>query len=99
MSNDIHNKKPSSSPAPELFKGGNGSSIENAVIVNDDYCRDIVSLEYEFINRIARQRMLNWKLDIQSLLSNDDRMYDCLAVVWSNGEKEEFYFDITSTWG
>jgi hypothetical protein len=74
--------------------GGDGSSFENAIIISD--CNNSEGVEQEYIE--VQKRFGNYKLIRQSLLKNNNRMFDLLEID-VNGEKIELYFDITYFFG
>ena len=69
--------------------GGDGSSLENAIIISE-------GIRQEYIE--VRKRFGNYKLIQQSLLSIDNKMYDKLELE-IEGRKIEIFFDITDFFG
>jgi hypothetical protein len=74
------------------FKGGNGSSIEKAIIilgVNTD--REGVDAEYRYLDFHYK----GWQLDEQTLILNKDMQYDLMVIILLDGSKKDVWFDIT----
>ena len=74
--------------------GGDGSSLENAIIISE--CSNSEGIRQEYIE--VRKRFGNYKLIQQSLLSIDNKMYDKLELE-IEGRKIEIFFDITDFFG
>ena len=74
--------------------GGNGASIEDAIVISD--CNNTIGVEQEYIE--VQKRFGNYKLIKQSLLNVEEKMYDFLELE-INGEKVDLYFDITAFFG
>lgn len=72
-----------------LRRGNEGSSFETAIVVES------ISAEYAWI----RENYPGAKVNQQSLLSNDGKMYDLLRFETAEGETLEIYFDINSFFG
>ena len=74
--------------------GGDGSSIENAIIISECSNSEGIAQEYSEV----RQRFGNYKLIKQSLFSVDNRMYDKLELEME-GKQIEVFFDISDFFG
>ncbi len=77
-----------------MITGGDGSSIEKAIIIAG--CNSFDGVEQEYIE--VRKRFGNYKLIQQSLLSVENQMYDKLELE-IEGEIMEVFFDITAFFG
>ncbi|MHA1728129.1 MAG: hypothetical protein ACTSWY_05305 [Promethearchaeota archaeon] len=76
--------------------GGDGSSIENAIVISNCNEKEGVNSEY----REVRNRFGNYKLITQSLLNIDNKIYDKLELkILENGKNVEIYFNITEFFG
>lgn len=75
--------------------GGDGSSLENAIIISD--CDNMEGVDQEYLE--IRKRFGKFKLILQSLLNHEGRMVDKLELELENGRKIEVYFDITDFFG
>ena len=75
--------------------GGDGSSLEDAIIISD--CNDIEGVDLEYIE--VKKRFGNYTLIRQSLLNNEGRMFDKLELELEDGSNIEVYFDITDFFG
>ena len=83
------------SPPGVSFAGGDGSSVEQAVIVNGATEQTGVDAEYAWI----AQRYPGYRKDSQTLRGADGKHYDVLEFTTSSGEKKRVYFDITDFFG
>lgn len=77
------------------ISGGDGSSIDKAIIVSD--CRDQEGVQQEY--KEIRKRFGEYRLIRQELLENEGRMYDKLELELRNGDNILVYFDITDFFG
>ena len=75
--------------------GGDGSSLENAIIISD--CDNMEGVDQEYIE--VQKRFGNYKLICQSLLNDEGRMFDKLELELEDGRKIEVHFDITDFFG
>jgi hypothetical protein len=66
-------------------ESGDGSSFEQAVIVNS------ISEEYDYVRKVCN----DCEFVSQYLLFKKKKPYDMLEFKKSNGEKVEYYFDIS----
>ncbi|MHA1148877.1 MAG: hypothetical protein ACTSR8_11625 [Promethearchaeota archaeon] len=76
------------------ISGGDGSSIENAIIISD--CTDIEGVDQEYL--ILRSIFGEFTLIQQVLLNQNKKFYDKLEVE-VKGKKMEIFFDITDFFG
>ncbi len=76
------------------ISGGDGSSIEKAIVISE--CNNSEGIAQEYIE--ARKRFGNYKLIRQSLLSVDKRMYDELELE-IEGKLVKVFFDISDFFG
>lgn len=76
------------------ISGGDGTSIEKAIIISE--CNNSEGIHQEYVE--VRKRFGNYKLIQQSLLNVDNRMYDKLELE-IEGEQIEVFFDITDFFG
>lgn len=89
-------KKPPLKIGKITFEGGDGSSIENAVIIKGaKNSSEGVAAESKWVNKVHP----GWKKGNQALLSEGDRSYDKIDYVTPSGEAKEIYFDITDFFG
>jgi hypothetical protein len=84
------------------ISGGNGCSIEDAIIMEVTEENEYVETEYLVLEFLGYLRSVGWHLIQQKLFSVGDKKYDCLEISvvdlmdrtqaeW----KEKYYFDIT----
>lgn len=77
------------------FEGGDGSSMEKAVVIIAKDTESGVQAEYEYI----RKHFPGSKVEGQKLLSKDGKSYDAIDITDAKGGKQTVYFDITSFFG
>jgi hypothetical protein len=82
-----------------LYGGGDGSSFEQAVIINTNSTEQGIPAEYEYVGRLFGRMGVDWDVVRQSLVSHDGRQYDVLQIKLSNGEEKYIYFDIIQFFG
>lgn len=74
------------------FKGGNGSSKEEAIIIlgtNNEI--EGVDAEYEYIEN----KLEEFEIESLTFIGEVDKKYDVLDIKLADGIKMEIYFDIT----
>jgi len=78
------------------FEGGDGRSLETAVIIrNAASAQQGVAAETTWMNRSYS----NWRQLRQALIHKNDRSYDQVTYVLSDGSKVTIWFDITDFYG
>jgi len=82
-----------------LFSGGDGSSEQNAVLINATSSLVGVPAEYELIQAKYGAKGTDWDLEQQLLHNSNSRNYDILEIKLSNGSTKKIYFDITNFYG
>ena len=82
-----------------LYAGGNGESIETAVIINTANSMIGISAEYKFITSRYGQKDVEWTREIQSVMRSGNRQYDVVLIKLKDGQEKSFYFDITKFYG
>ena len=91
--------KESQSPGQPTVKatisGGDGSSIENAVIIKapDNFIG--VRVEYAWI----KKNCPGWQLERQSAFKSGNKIYDKMDFRTPDGRQKIIYFDITDFYG
>lgn len=75
------------------FSGGDGSSIQNAVII--DGPRDLSATQAE--HTWLREHVTRYKLSEQRLIQDRGHIYDEFIVVLPDGKKRSYFFDISHT--
>jgi hypothetical protein len=81
---------------PLTIIGGDGSSKEQAVVIDTDDPRLGIRLEYLHIQGKHGPRDLAWKRNLQMKVRDGDRDYDVITIALPDGEKKTFWFDITA---
>lgn len=77
------------------YSGGDGSSIENAVIIEASKESVGIRAEYNWI----KKNHPDWQLQLQSLMSANGKMYDKMLYKTPQGQTSTVYFDITNFFG
>ena len=94
---------PSSTFAEVTYGGGDGTSVENAVVIENAANHfEGVDAEYIWLETQFGPQGEKWERSEQSLIDEEDRLYDVLKVEFSSstggykkGDVAYFYFDIT----
>jgi hypothetical protein len=86
-------------PKQPLYSGGDGKSIETAVVIGARSSMVGVSAEYEYVGARHGKRNVDWKLESQALINQDGKSYDVLKINLNDGESKTYYFDITQFYG
>ena len=83
------------------FKGGNGSSEDNAIIIKStSKSKYGINAEYIYIKMNHGERGNDWDLISQALGGNDRKKYDILTIKdLKTNEEKIYYFDITNFFG
>jgi len=84
---------------PVKVTGGDGSSKEQAVVIDTDDSRLGIRLEYNYIQGKHGPRELAWKRELQMKVRDGERDYDVITIGLPDGEKKTFWFDITALVG
>ena len=79
----------------ELFGGGTGETIGNALVINTISPLIGVAAEYEYVSNACGEIGVDWTLRLQSIIEENGKYYDVLDVELDSGESRSFYFDIT----
>ncbi len=88
--------KEMTNPINVTYLGGDGSSIEQAIIIKGAPNEHVgVSSEYKWLHG----RYPLFKKKAQSLLPRSDRYYDKLEIILGTGEVKSIFFDITEYFG
>jgi hypothetical protein len=77
------------------FSGGDGSSIEKAVIITAPNNYVGIRAEYDWIKRSRP----DWKLDVQSVLKGGGKVYDKMYFITPDGQRTNLFFDVTDFYG
>ncbi len=79
-----------------LYRGGDGSTKEKAIIIlaNSEY--EGVSAEWDYL----QDKFGNWDLEEQTFLEDDGRQYDIMNITYHLGQKrKEVWFDVSDFYG
>jgi len=72
-----------------------GSSFENAVVIEEKSERTGISAEYKWVDK----HYPGYKRKMQSLQTHDKKPYDVLTIVTAEGTEKKIYFDISNFFG
>src|SRR5262249_52800045 len=87
------------SGAQPSYGGGDGLSVETAIVVNATSSGPGVRAEYEYVTKKHGQKGEGWKLASQDLIAKDGRHFDVLKITLKGGQSVEYYFDISQFYG
>jgi hypothetical protein len=77
------------------FSSGDGSSVQQAVIIDNATEKTGVRAEYIWLHK----HYPGYRLRGQQLLNKDGRVYDVTKIVATDGKAHTIYFDITPYFG
>jgi hypothetical protein len=77
------------------FSGGDGSSIETAVIIKAPNNYLGIRAELDWIKRNCP----GWKLDKQSVLKGGGKVYDKMYFLKPDSQRTNLFFDVTDFYG
>lgn len=80
--------------APIRLSGGEGSSVDDAVIVHSADRASGVAAEYQRLEETFGRRGVDWELEMQMLKEVSGRDYDVFKLKLSNGTYKTYVFDI-----
>jgi hypothetical protein len=88
------------------YGGGDGTSLEKAVIVNAANEKEGVGAEYDWLAQKFGPRGYVWQMNEQSTAEDGGKLYDILEVEflkdtggYKTGAKQDFFFEISSFYG
>jgi hypothetical protein len=81
------------------ISGGNGSTKEQAIIINAPSDKLGVDAEYKYLESIYGEQNVHWRLYEQNLFVKDNKYYDILVIELRNSQLLTFWFDINSFYG
>ena len=81
--------------AGATFSGGDGSSRDNAVVIDASNESEGVQAEYEWI----KDHLPGAQIESTSLIDKDGKVYDSFEVTLASGETRTLWFDITAYFG
>lgn len=79
--------------------GGNGDSVEEAVVINAPNSEIGIPLVYDYLARRFGMQGRDWHFRKQSLLQEKGRCYDRLDVTLADGAERSVFFDISAFFG
>ena len=81
--------------AQSVYGGGDGSSVESAVVIYADSGMDGTASVYQRV----RSNYPGWQVKRQALIGRSGRRYDRLTIVSPSGQEKDIYFDVTRYFG
>jgi hypothetical protein len=85
----------SAKPARISFAGGDGSSIEKAVVIKGGTEETGVAAEYDYLAK----HYTGYKVGQQSLQASKGRSYDVIEFTTRDGKTKTIFFDISAFFG
>jgi hypothetical protein len=83
-----------------LYTGGDGSSMENTIIIRTTSTVDGVHAEYAYISQKHGVRNEDWEVVSQMLIDNTDgKRLDVINIKSSDGKSFSYYFNISEFFG
>ncbi|MBN1363324.1 MAG: hypothetical protein JW976_00830 [Syntrophaceae bacterium] len=82
-----------------LYTGGDGETIEKAIIINAKRMTVGIPAEYRFVEEKYGRMDLDWTFELQAVMRSGNRQYDVLAIKLKDGQEKTFFFDITKFYG
>lgn len=98
MSENKKSARPEDGP---VFSGGDGSTPEDAVVIEEAGSHVAgVRAEKEYLSRLFGTEGIDWELKIQTLMERDDgTRIDEMTIEKDSGGAETVYFDISNFFG
>ncbi len=79
------------------LSGGDGSSIENAILIHTDKSMLGVYVEYAYLSEIHGEKNKKWELISQELIEHNGKHYDVMHIkVFDLDREMKYYFDISN---
>lgn len=83
----------------KIISGGDGSSLDKALIVNAANSDEGVPAEWRYLVATFGRKDVDWSLDRKLLQESNGRHYDVFTLKLKDGQKKVVYLDITSFYG
>jgi hypothetical protein len=80
---------------PGTYSGGDGTTAQTAVVIDAEDDISATRAEYAWL----REHVPGAKKNLQSLIHDENHVYDVLEVILPDGTKRSYFFDITRTFG
>lgn len=81
-----------------LYSGGDGSSVGNAIVIHSSQTFEGISLEYTYIESIYGEMDKDWFFLSQRLIEVTGKLYDVIEISFK-GKILLYYFDINNFFG
>lgn len=82
-----------------VYGGGDGGSIDTAVLVSAPNALVGVRAEYEYVELKHGRKDTDWSVESQAIIEQGGRKYDLLSIKLSSGQSQSYYFDVTQSFG
>ncbi|NUN08315.1 MAG: hypothetical protein HUU54_03985 [Ignavibacteriaceae bacterium] len=82
-----------------LIGGGNGASVDDAVIIKASSTLYGAPAENDILAQEFGRKDIDWKVTGRRQLKVNSRQIEQVEIVLSNGTRYDYYFDITSFFG
>lgn len=91
-------KKKTNNKLPKI-SGGDGLTLDSAVIIDATNSILGVVAEYSYIQSLYGKRDKDWSLIFRELEDYNSKIYEVFTIELSDGNSKKIYFDITSFFG
>jgi hypothetical protein len=81
------------------YSGGQGASMEDAVVIHADSSMVGVLAEYGYVTERHGRKGTDWVLEFQALIEHEGKHFDCLHIKLTDGCRVSYYFDISEFFG
>ena len=76
-----------------------GSSFANAVCIDAEDSLSGMVAEYIFMAKLYGHPGKDWRVASQSIIEQNNKVYDVISITLSNGQHKRVYFDIGKFYG
>ncbi len=86
----------------QRYSGGDGASMETAVVVHENTSSAGICAEHDYISLKHGTKGEDWMMANflpQMLMRKNGRHFDVLTVRLSDGSQRKFYFDVSEFFG
>jgi len=87
------------SQAKGIVSGGDGRTLDQAIVIEATDPEDGVLTEYRYLGKVEGEFASDWVVGGQRVLKQGGRTYDELTIQRKAGGTDKYYFDITSFHG
>ena len=81
------------------YSGGEGKSMEDAIVIHARSSKVGVTAEYAWIAQMHGQKGTDWEIEFQALMEHEGKHFDSLHIKLADGYQLTYYFDISEFFG